>query len=133
MTDIPPVPESHLPLAQAAGVGAFTTIDAGGYPQSSAIWYLLDGDVVRTSLHRSRQKYRNLLQNPKATLLLIDPADQHRTLEFRGEVSIQDEDAEYSFLRRLLAHYGQTLESFSAPLDDRVVITLTPRRVRTNG
>ena len=38
-----------------------------------------------------------------------------------------------SFLERLLAHYGRTLETFGAPVDNRVVLTLTPRHVVANG
>ena len=38
-----------------------------------------------------------------------------------------------SFLERLIARYGQTLETFGAPADNRVVLTLTPRHVVANG
>lgn len=132
MTEISTIPASHLDLAQAPGVTAFTTMGADGYPQTTAIWYLLDGDVIRTSLHTSRQKYRNAQRHPQATLFFLDPANPYRTLEVRGDVSI-DDDADLTFLTRLLAHYGQTLETFPAPVDSRVVLTLTPRRVVANG
>jgi PPOX class probable F420-dependent enzyme len=132
MTDTAPIPAAHRGLLEQPGVAAFTTVGADGYPQATAIWFLLDGDVVRTSLHRSRQKFRNALNHPQATLFLIDPANPFHTVEIRGDVSVQDAE-DTSFLERLLAHYGQTLETFAAPVDNRVVLTLTPRHVVTNG
>jgi PPOX class probable F420-dependent enzyme len=138
MTDSTPSPVAPIPAAhrdlleKSPGVAAFTTIGADGYPQTTAIWFLLDGDVVYTSLHKSRQKYRNILARPQATLFVIDPANSYHTLEIRGDVSVQDAD-DTSFLERLIARYGQTLATFAAPADNRVVVTLTPRHVVTNG
>ena len=132
MTDIAPIPAAYRDLLEKPGVAAFTTVGADGYPQTTAIWFLLDGDVVRTSLHRSRQKLRNALRHPQATLFLIDPTDPYHTVEIRGDVSVEDA-GDTSFLERLLTHYGRTLETFGAPVDNRVVLTLTPRHVVANG
>ncbi len=126
------IPSSHRDLAATPGVATLSTIGADGYPQTTAIWYLLDGDVVRTSLHKSRQKYRNLLRTPRAGLFLLDPANPYRTLEIRADATI-DDDENLSFLTKLLAHYDQDLESFAAPIDQRVVVTLTPHPIVTNG
>ena len=131
-TPIPTVPASHLALAQTPGTATFSTLGADGYPQSTAISFFPDGEVFRTSLHRTRQKYRNVVRHPHATLFLIDPADVFHTLEIRGDVSIED-DADLVYLTRQLAHYGRTLDSFGPPKENRVVLTLTPRRVVVNG
>ena len=126
------IPASHRELLEQPGVAAFTTIGADGYPQTTAIWFLLDGDVIRTSLHKSRQKLRNALANPHVTLFFIDPANLYHTVEIRGDATVEDAP-DTSFLDRLVRHYGQTLETFAAPQDNRVVLTLTPRHVVTNG
>jgi PPOX class probable F420-dependent enzyme len=132
MSNPVPIPDTHRDLVEAPGVAILTTLGADGYPQTTALWYLLDGDVVRTSLHRTRQKYRNLRRNPQATLFLLDPANSQRTLEIRGDVTL-DDDADKSFLTRLLTRYGQDLDTFPAPTDNRVVVTLTPHHVVTYG
>jgi PPOX class probable F420-dependent enzyme len=125
-------PDSHRDLLAAPGVGVLSTIGPDGRPQSTAIWFLLDGDVIRTSLNRSRQKYRNLVATPVATLFVFDPASAYRTIEVRSDVTVADDD-DLSFLPRLLAHYGTDLANFAAPTDERVVVTFTPARVVTNG
>lgn len=129
---VAPIPASHLDLLEKPSVAAFVTIGADGYPQTTAIWFLLDGDVVRTSLHKSRQKLRNALAHPKAALFIIDPANPYHTVEIRGDVVVEEAE-DTSFIERLVIHYGQTLETFPAPTDNRVVLTLIPRHVVTNG
>ncbi len=128
----PSIPASHRDLLDAAGVAILSTIGDDGYPQSTALWFLLDGEVIRTSLHRSRQKYKNLLTRPQATLFVLDPANPYRTVEIRGDVTF-DDDADKVFIRRLLAHYGQDPDTFPAPTDDRVVLTLTAGHVVAFG
>ncbi|MET0461073.1 MAG: PPOX class F420-dependent oxidoreductase [Ilumatobacteraceae bacterium] len=126
------IPESHRDMLAAPVVGTLTTVGADGYPQSTAIWFLLDGDVVRTSLLTERQKYKNLVRHPRGTLFLVDPTNHYRTLEVRADVTV-DDDPDLAFLGRLLAHYGTDLASFPAPTDGRVVMTFTPHHVVTNG
>ena len=132
MSSPAPIPDTHRDLAEAPGVAILTTLGADGYPQTTALWYLLDGDVVRTSLHRTRQKYRNLERHPQATLFLLDSANPYRTLEIRGDVTL-DDDGDKTFLARILDHYGQDPDTFPAPTDNRVVVTLTPHHVVTYG
>ena len=126
------IPDSHRDLLAAPGVASLSTIGPSGRPQVTAIWYLLDGDVVRTSLTKARQKYANLVATPKATLFVIDPTNPYRTIEVRADVTLED-DPDLAFMGRLVGHYGTDLESIRAPKDNRVVVTLTPARVVTNG
>jgi len=127
------IPSSHRDLAEAAGIGVLTTVDPEGLPQSTAIWYKLgDDDIVRISLHKSRQKYRNIVAHPLATLFIVDPTNQFRTLEIRAETTLV-EDPDASYFETVVRHYGQDPATFPAPSDNRVIVTLTPRRVVTNG
>jgi PPOX class probable F420-dependent enzyme len=129
---VPTIPASHRDLLDGPHVVSLATVGADGLPQVTAIWAMLDGDAVRTSLYRGRQKYRNLLANPNATLFAIDPTNQYRTLEVRGTADIAD-DPDLGFLQRLLSCYGTDLEGFHGPKDDRVVVTLDPARVVALG
>jgi PPOX class probable F420-dependent enzyme len=126
------IPESHLDLITSPGLGALSTVGADGLPQVTALWYLLDGDVVRTSLQTSRQKYKNIVAHPKATLFIIDPENGYRTLEIRSE-AILEEDPELELFSRIVRHYGADPDNFPAPREGRVVLTLRPVRVVTNG
>lgn len=124
------LPTSHTDLLDAPGVAVLTTIGADGLPQSTAIWYLRDGDSVRLSLDKARQKYKNLAARPVANLFFLDPTNPFRTLEIRAEVTIEP-DADLTFFHRVFQHYSA--DPAMVPTTERVVVTLVPKRIVTNG
>jgi PPOX class probable F420-dependent enzyme len=129
---VPVISASHRDLLENPNTVVFATVGADGQPQVTAIWAMLDGDVVRTSLHKGRQKYKNLLAHPQVTLFVIDPQNPYRTLEVRAIAEVTD-DTDLEFLQRLLHRYGTDLEHFPAPTQNRVVVTLHPTRIVENG
>jgi len=126
------IPESHHDLVDVPRVGVLTTLGSDGRPQSTAVWFVRDGAEIRTSLLTTRQKYKNMAAHPKATLFVLDPANPFRTLEIRGDATFEA-DPSLAFFERIVRHYGQDPETFPAPKDGRVVLTLHPKRVVTNG
>jgi PPOX class probable F420-dependent enzyme len=96
------------------------------------IWVVLDGGDVVTSLTETRQKLKNLRARPQATVFVIDPNNPFRTLEVRGDVTIEP-DPDLVTLVRVLGAYGTELESFQGPLEDRVTVALRPTRVVALG
>jgi PPOX class probable F420-dependent enzyme len=126
------IPETHRDLLQA-DVAMLTTIGADGYPQTTALWFLLGDDgLVKLSLNTSRQKTRNLQANPQVTFFVLDRADPMRTLEIRARAEVAP-DAGYAFADRLGAKYGGVnLRPMDQPGERRVVVTLRPVRVNTH-
>ena len=123
------VPASHRDLLLSPFTAALTTLDHRGRPQSTAVWYLLDGDGrLKGTITSDRQKYRNLRANPACTLLIIDPQDSFRTLEVRGEASL-DPDPDKATLRKFAEAY-QIDEALLVQAEEmRFTITYAPRRV----
>lgn len=126
------IPVSHRDLLDEPIPVALATIGATGYPQVTFIWVVIDGDTVVTSLAGVRQKLRNLRALPQATVFVVDPANPYRTLEVRGDVTIEP-DPDLATLKMVLAAYGTDLASFEGPLDDRVTVTVHPTRVVAQG
>jgi PPOX class probable F420-dependent enzyme len=129
---MPAIPDSHLDLIEAPGTASLSTIGADGTPQVTALWYLSDGDTMKTSLMTSRQKYKNVVAHPKATLFVVDPANPMRTLEVRADATVED-DPELALFERIVRHYGQDPDTFPAPREGRVVLVLTPTHVVAQG
>ncbi len=130
MTDTT-IPEEFAYLLDIP-VATTVTIGASGYPQASAVWFLYEDGKVKTSLVDTNQKVKNAKANPKGTVILVDPANPYKTLELRGDFTVE-EDVDVAFLRRQLVKYGTTPEDFGRGVDGRVVLTLTPTRVRSWG
>jgi hypothetical protein len=72
-----------------------------------AVSFLAEDGLVKLSSNTTRQKTRNLMARPRATLLIPDPAGPYRTLEIRGDIEITPDD-DYRFARHVGRKYGGT-------------------------
>lgn len=129
---MPLIPDSHRDLAQAPVVASLATVGADGTPQVTAIWFVTESDTVRISLATARQKYKNIVARPLATLFIIDPNNPFRTLEIRGSVSV-GEDPDRALFAKVFRHYGQDPDASPVPQGGRVAVTLTPTHVVAQG
>jgi PPOX class probable F420-dependent enzyme len=124
---MPEIPASHRDLL-ASDFATLGTIGPDGRPQLSEVWVLAEGDTVGMSLNTSRQKLKNLMANPAASLLLLDLAVPYRYLELRGDAEITPDD-DYSFADKLGAKYKADLRQHDQPGQTRVKVTIRPVRV----
>ena len=104
-----PMPRSPRPdrdLLEANQAVVLATNGPDGFPQVSAVWFLVDDGTIRLSLNTSRQKVKNLQRRPEATLFFFPgPANPYRTLEIRALATLTP-DPDYAFADRLGAKYG---------------------------
>jgi len=87
------IPESHMDLLTHPIHGVLTTLMPDGQPQSSLVWCDFDGECVCVNTTRERQKGRNMMANPKVSLLIVDLENTGRFLQIRGEVELIEEGA----------------------------------------
>ena len=83
-----PVPASHLDLLSRPICGVLTTMGRDGQPQSSLVWVDWDGACARVNTTLERHKGRNLVANPKVSLLVVDPDNTSRYLQLRGHAEL---------------------------------------------
>lgn len=83
-----PIPQSHLDLLTRPVHGVLTTMMPDGQPQSSLVWCDYDGECARVNTTAERQKGRNMIANPRVTLLIVDPDDTARYIEIRGTAQL---------------------------------------------
>ena len=88
-----PIPQSHLDLLRRPIHGVLTTMMPDGQPQSSLVWCDFDGECAQVNTSLERQKGKNMLSNPKISLLIVDPEDTSRYMEIRGEAELVKEQA----------------------------------------
>ncbi len=127
------VPESLVDLLQGPNTAVLTTVGDNGLPQSTAVWYLVGDDgVLRTSITTDRQKYRNLVRHPKATLFILDPTNPYRSIEIRANVELTP-DPDKAMLPKFAEKYNVPVEMLEQAGGDRVVIAFEPVKVNANG
>jgi PPOX class probable F420-dependent enzyme len=73
MTDAIAVPESHQDLLERPLFGHLCTIRPDGAPQSSVMWFDWDGELLRFTHRKDRQKYRNVQHDPRVSMSVHDP------------------------------------------------------------
>jgi PPOX class probable F420-dependent enzyme len=88
-----PIPESHLDLLTRPICGVLTTMGGDGQPQSSLVWVDIDDECARFNTTLQRQKGRNLLANPKVSLLVVEPDDAARFIQVRGDAELVTDGA----------------------------------------
>jgi len=121
------IPEHSLDLLQSTALAYMATIGPKGEPQVSAVWFTWDGTHLLFALNKKRQKYRNLLREPRVAIAIADPANPYRALEIRGTVARIDGDPPYRFINAA-SHRDATSEE-TGPAEERVVIIVGPERV----
>jgi len=130
-----PVPASHLDLLARPICGVLTTIGSHGQPQSSLVWVDHDGACARVNTTLKRQKARNLLANPKVSLLVVDPDNTARFLQIRGDAELVTEGAlEHvdALTRKYTPHpafYGHVRPLAARVHDTRVIARIRARRI----
>jgi PPOX class probable F420-dependent enzyme len=126
MTDFP---ASHRDLLDSE-FATLATIDSGGFPHLTEVWFLFDGDEVRISLNTARLKTKYMQKRPECSLFILDLAVPHRYLEIRGRARIEPDD-DYAFADKVGAKYGGVdLRPMDQPGESRVVVTIEPVKVR---
>ncbi len=119
------LPDSHADLLERPMFAHLATVRPDGSPQSSVMWFDWNGSVLRMTHTKTRQKFKNLQEQPHVAISISDPDDQYRFLEVRGVVeAIEDDDESASFYKGLQRRYGEDYEVKDA--DVRVIVTIRP-------
>ena len=130
-----PIPESHLDLLTRPICGVLTTMAADGQPESSLVWVDHDGECARVNTTLERRKGRNLLANPKLSLLVVDPDDTGRFIQIRGDAELVFQGAieHLDGLTRMYtphpAYYGSIYPVEQRELETRVICRIHARRI----
>ena len=99
------IPQKEMNILNSKGMAHVATIGPNGEPQSTPVWFDFDGQYVRISQTKERQKYRNIQRDPHIALSITDPDNPYHYLEIRGKVARIEEDPKKDFINRLSKKY----------------------------
>lgn len=129
-----PVPQGFEDLLSSTAVAHIATTGPGGEPQSNPVWFDWDGESVKFSQTRTRQKLRNVNRDPRISLSIVDPENHLRYLEIRGDVEKIEEDPDLDFISAMSRKYLDKYPyPFHQPGDERVVVFVRPRHTTQMG
>ena len=124
------IPETHYDIVEGNNFAQVAMVMPNGTLANNVVAFHWDGEFVRFSTIKARQKYKNLAADQRVALCIVDPNNPWRYLEIRGDVEIE-EDTDRSFINSIAKKYLNKDEyPFDQPGDERVTFTVKPTRVR---
>jgi PPOX class probable F420-dependent enzyme len=120
-------------LAQGPNFAAFTTMLPSGLPMTHVMWVDADDDHVLINTEVHRQKYRNIQDNPRVNVAVIDAGNPYHYAEVRGRVVGEiTGPAARDHIDRLSEKYIGV--AYTSPIQsERVILQISPDRQRTYG
>jgi PPOX class probable F420-dependent enzyme len=129
------VPASHADLLTRPICGVLTTLGRDGHPESSLVWVDTDGQCARINTTLERRKGRNLMRDPRLSLLVVDPENTSRFIQIRGvaqlftDGAIGHVDALTRRYTRNPRYYGCIYPEEQRARETRVIARIHARRI----
>ena len=116
-------------ILQGPYTGVLTTLFADGSPQSTPLWFLLDGDDILFSTTAGKQKLRNIARDPRATFAVYNPINDMSYVEVRGTIVVTEDPTANTRDRIVQKHGYADGSAFDAPGTQRFTLRLTPTKI----
>ena len=116
-------------ILQGPYTGVLTTLFADGSPQSTPLWFLLDGDDILFSTTAGKQKLRNIARDPRATFAVYNPTNDMSYVEVRGTIVVTEDPTANTRDRIVQKHGYADGSAFDAPGTQRFTLRLTPTKI----
>lgn len=129
------IPASHVDILEKPSFAHLATVMPDGTPQVTPVWVSHENrEYVLVNTARGRQKEKNIRNDPKVGVSVVDPDDPYRYVSVRGRATLT-EDGAVEHINELTQKYmGQpeypNLGQESGP---RVIVRISTDHVVTNG
>ena len=122
------LPERARELIDGPNFATVSTIQPDGAPHASVVWVRRDGGDVLYSTVKQRRKYRNLVADPRTSLVIYEADNPYEYLEIRRRAPSVTDDPDALLIEELAQKY--TGEAFQdAPGNQRVIVRVSPSHV----
>jgi PPOX class probable F420-dependent enzyme len=129
------IPQSHIDVLEKQSFAQLATVMPDGTPQVTPVWVSHeDREYVLVNTARGRQKEKNIRNNPKVGVCILDPDDPYRYVSVRGTATLTEEGAVDHINELTQKYMGKSeyphLGEESGP---RVVVRISTDNVVTAG
>ena len=119
-------------LFDGKNFAVLSTLEPDGQPHSTVVWAKRDGDDILFALPKSRRKTTNLNRDPRATVVIFDPASPYESAQVQGAASIED-DPNGTLADDLSHKYtGGPYPGFAGPNPQWVIVRIAAEKVTTS-
>ena len=126
------IPKDYLDLFEKRSLAFLALHMHGGAIQVTPVWSEFDGTHINISSVKGRLKDTLMRRDPRVTLCVLDPDNDHRYLEVRGTVAVIEDDQGEELKNRLVTRYrGAERVGPPIPGDLRITYRIVPEKVFT--
>jgi PPOX class probable F420-dependent enzyme len=108
-------------------IAVLATANPDGQPQSTVIFVKRDGNSMCFSTIKGRRKTRNMLRNPRVSLV-VQSTQSGRYIEIWGCVEITEDPAK-TLLHEMYQRYMGGATPPPEPEAERLIVRITPQKV----
>lgn len=128
------IPEKFSDLLQKKAFANLATLMPDGRPQVTPVWFDYDGTYFIVNTAKGRVKDRNMRQDPRVSLSIMDPDNPYRYLEVRGRVAEVTENGAVAHIDKMAKKYlGVDKYPYAQPGEQRVLFKILPERLCSNS
>jgi PPOX class probable F420-dependent enzyme len=110
-----------------------TTLREDGSPHSTIVWVDVDDGKVSFNTARGRAKSVHLEQDPRASLLVVDPNDSHKWVAVSGHAELTEEGADAQIDKLAKKYIGKDTYPWRTPEETRVKVLIDADKVDAAG
>ena len=114
-------------------VGVLTTLRPDGSPHSTVVWVDVEDGVVSFNTEEGRAKVRHIDDEPRVSLLVLDPSDPYRWVALSGATEITTEGAQEQIDTLAKKYLGKDTYPWSNPEKKRLKVLIRPQHVDSSG
>jgi len=128
------IPDKFKDLVTKQTFAHLATLMPDGSPQVTPVWFDYDGTYILINTAKARLKDKNMRDQKKVALSILDPENPYRHMAVRGEVvEITEEGADAHIDKMAKKYLGKDKYPFRQPGEVRVLYKIRPEKIATMG
>jgi PPOX class probable F420-dependent enzyme len=120
-------------LAENPFVGVLTTLRSDGSPHSTVVWVDVEDGVVSFNTEEGRAKVRHVDDDPRVSLLVLDPSDPYKWVSITGTTDVTTEGAREQIDTLAKKYLGKDEYPWASPDKRRLKVVIQPTHVDSSG
>jgi len=120
-------------LAENSFVGVATTLRPDGSPHSTVVWVDVEDGVVSFNTEEGRAKVRHIDEDPRVSLLVLDPSDPYKWVAVGGTAEVTTQGAREQIDKLAKKYLGKDTYPWYNPEKKRLKVLIRPAHVDSSG
>jgi PPOX class probable F420-dependent enzyme len=120
-------------LAESPFVGVLTTLRSDASPHSTVVWVDIEDGVVSFNTEEGRAKVRHVDDDPRVSLLVLDPSDPYKWVSITGTTDVTTEGAREQIDTLAKKYLGKDEYPWASPDKRRLKVVIQPTHVDSSG